>query len=106
MKYAIFAKYHKNKSFLSARTTIKRLLLHGATPIPYQVIHEHLCSHECLVRTFEEGSIATINTLFHLGQESVADNDGVWYCIKLSSPEGSLLIYTAGSSDILYYSII
>lgn len=106
MKYAIFAKYHKNKSFLSARATISSLSLNGATPVPYRVIHEHLCSHEYLVRTFEEGSIAVINTLFHFGQKSVTDNDSVWCCIKLSSPEESLLIYTAGSSDILYYSII
>ena len=106
MKCAIFAKYHQSETFLSACSTIRRLSLNGATPVPYRVFHEHLCSHEDLVRTFEEGSIATINTLFHLGRKSVTDNDSVWCCIKFSSPENSLLIYTAGTSDILYYSII
>ena len=106
MKRAIFAKYHRNDTLSNAKRTIKYLSLSGATPTAYTVFHEQLCSHADIVRVFEAGSLFELRELSQLGLGSSIDENGVWRCINIFSPEESVLIYTAGSSFIMYYSVI
>lgn len=106
MKRAIFAKYHRNDTLSNAKRTIKYLSRSGATPTAYTVFHEQLCSHADIVRVFEAGSLFELRELSQFGLGSSIDENGVWRCINIFSSEESVLIYTAGSSFIMYYSVI
>ena len=106
MKRAIFAKYHINDTLSSAKRTIKCLSHGGAMPIAYTVFHKQLCTHAEIARIFKAGSIVELSELSPLGINSLIDENGAWRCINIISPKESVLIYTAGSSFIMYYSVI
>ena len=106
MKRAIFAKYHRNDTLSNAKRTIKCLSHGGAVPIAYTVFHEQLCTHAEIARIFKTGSIVELSELSQLGINSLIDEAGVWRCINIISSKESVLIYTAGSSYIMYYSVV
>lgn len=105
MGQAVFAKYRKGLNITQAVEILNRLFKNGATPIRYSVCCVYPCSHEELHFLFEKGSITVINAIANQGIKSITDASGVWACIKLISYSEELIIYTAGSSEIMYYSI-
>ncbi len=106
MGQAVFAKYHKGLNLTQAAETLNCLFTNGATPISYSVCYVHSCSHEDLLFLFKKGSITVISAIAKQGINSVADASGIWSCIKIISNSEELIIYTAGSSEIMYYSIL
>lgn len=85
---------------------IDNLRQSNATPIEYDTLIEHLCSEEDIQKVFSYGSIISIDPIVPFGLSSIADDRGIWKCIKLSTGSKEVLVYTAGTSEILYYSII
>ena len=85
---------------------IDKLKRSNATQIAYEVIIDFFCSESDLQRVFEKGSIADLTDVFVFGCYSVGDDNNVWHCIKLSTKSKEALIYTSGTSDVLYFSIL
>ena len=106
MGQAVFAKYHKGLKLSKAEEAIKHLLSSGASPIKYSVYSEHTCTHEEIQLLFEKGCIHDIGSIANQGVYSVSDSFGIWQCIKLISISETLLIFTAGASEIMYYSFL
>lgn len=106
MEQSVFAKYHKGLNLSQASKILNCLFANGSTPISYSVCCVHSCSHEELHFLFKKGSIAAINAIANQGINSITDAFGIWSCIKLISNSEELIIYTAGSSEIMYYSIL
>lgn len=106
MGQAIFAKYQKGISLQHAHKIINELASKGARPISYLVYCESVCDRSDISLLFEKGSTTCLKTIATQGVYSVANSKGIWSCIQLSSNMESLLIYTAGSSDIMYYSFL
>lgn len=106
MNKAYFAKYIKNTSMDSAINLIQHLNEESAIPIEYDIIAEVKCDRKQIEHVFENGSIATMPSIAMLGTQSIQNSKGVWHCIVLSGPKESLVIYTCGTSDLLYYSFI
>ena len=90
----------------NAIIAIEKLLKLGSTPIEYTVIMEYFCSIEDIQNLFLNGKLDIIKPIAEAGINSIIDNAGVWQCIKLVSTKVDVVIYTAGSSDVLYYSVL
>ena len=105
MRQAIFAKYHKGLSISEAYRCIEHLYTEGATPFEYNVLYHHYCTNEELSRLLQVGSIIIFPQISHCGMFSMPDEGGIWRCIMLSTMAINVLVYTAGSADILYYSV-
>ena len=106
MNKAYFAKYIKDTSIDSAINKIQRLKKQSATPIEYNTIAEVKCDKKQIENVFKMGSITNIPSIAFLGTKSIQNSKGIWHCIVLSDPKKSLVIYTCGTSDLLYYSFI
>ncbi len=106
MNKAYFAKYIKSTSMDSAINIIRRLKKESTTPIKYNIIAEIKCDRKQLENVFKIGSIETIPSIALLGTQSIQDSKGVWQCIVIRSPKESLVVYTCGTADLLYYSFI
>ena len=100
-----FAKYNKNLSLNSAIAKIKELEEKGCIPIEYKIIAEIECDQMRIKRIIESGSINGISEIALLGIKSVQNDKGIWQCIVLDGPTESLIIYTGGTSEVMYYSI-
>lgn len=102
---AYFVKY-KKMNLDNAIIAVEKLLKFGSTPIEYTVIMEYFCSIEDIQNLFLNGKLDIIKPIAEAGINSTIDNTGVWQCIKLVSTKVDVVIYTAGSSDVLYYSVL
>lgn len=105
MNKAYFAKYHK-MTLRDAALKINKIKQHNATQITYEIIAEYFCSEADIEKMFEQGSIIDMYDMYAYGACSVADTNNIWHCIKLTTGTKSILIYTSGTSYILYYSFI
>ena len=105
LKKACFAKYSKENLY-NAILKIKKLTENGATQIEYNIITEIFCSDNDVEKIFSKGTIIDYNKIAVYGLNSISNNIGVWQCIMLSTNSKKVLIYTAGTSDILYYSFL
>lgn len=104
LKKAYFAKYNKD-TLRNAVLKIEKLKEDGATPIEYDIFVKINCSDEDVEKIFYEGTIIGFDSIADFGLGSISDNNGVWQCIELSGKTIKILIYTAGTSTILYYSV-
>ena len=100
-----FARYSKGMSLGSAVSKIKSLKEKACIPIEYTVIAEIDCGQKQIDRVLESGSIGGISEIALVGIRSVQSNNGIWQCIVLHGPNKSLIVYTGGTSEVLYYSI-
>lgn len=105
MNKAYFAKY-KKMNLDNAISAIENLVKLGSIPVEYTVITECFCSVEDIQNIFLNGKIDNIKPIAEAGINSTIDNTGVWQCIKLSSTKVDVIIYTSGSSGVLYYSVL
>ena len=105
MNKSYFAKY-KKMNLDHAILAVEKLVKLGSIPIEYKVITEHFCSVEDIQNVFLNGKIDNIKPIAESGIKSKMDSTGVWQCIKLSSEKVEVLIYTGGSSGVLYYSVL
>ena len=106
MQKACFAKYCKKLSLDKAIKKIETLMIQGSTPIEYEMIIEIECNTDCLQKIIETGSINIDSRIAPWGIRSVQTPKGVWQCIKMKDKGQELLLFTAGSADILYYSFV
>lgn len=106
MNTALFAKYNQKTEIANAIKKIDDLKKSGATPIVYDVLAECVCSEDELNGIFLCGSIEYIADAFDWAILSTENSNGIWQCIKLTCEPISVLIFTAGTSDLLYYSIL
>ena len=106
MNKAYFAKYIKNTSIDSAKKIIQRLKEESSTPIEYNTIAKIKCDKKQIKSVFENGSISAMPSIALLGIKSIQNSKGVWRCIVLSDQKESLIVYTCGTADLLYYSFI
>lgn len=105
MNKAYFAKY-QTITLRDAELKINKIRQLNATQIAYDIIAECFCSIADIEKMFEQGSIINMNNIYSYGVYSVTDTNNIWHCIKLSTGTKNILIYTSGTSYILYYSFI
>ena len=106
MNKTYFAKYNKDLSIDAAITKINTLKGNGSTPIEYNTFAEVKCEQKTIQDILTNGTINEIYDVSILGIYSVQSSKGVWQCIAFNSPIATLIVYTGGSSEVLYYSII
>ena len=105
MAKACFARYNKTISLNSVVAKIKSLEEKACIPIEYTIVAEIDCDQTQIDRVIESGSISVISEIALVGIRSVQSNNGIWQCIVLHGPNQSLIVYTGGTSEVLYYSI-
>lgn len=106
MGQTVFAKYHKGLKLSQGIEIINHLKSNGACLTNYYVHCECFCTQEELKSMFEKNSISVIDTIADQGICSITNTVGIWSCIKLISNKVTLVIYTAGADNIMYYSFL
>lgn len=106
MENACFAKYDKHISIDVAIKKINTLKGNGSIPIKYDIFAEVKCEHTTLQSILKKGTITEIYDVSSLGIHSIQSPKGIWQCIAFNSPVYTLIVYTGGSSEVLYYSIL
>lgn len=104
MESAIFVKYIKMR-LVDAKNKIDYYQKIHSTPIEYTTVAKFFCNTNLIEEMFLSGNVMHIKDVCTYALKSISD-DGIWQCINLISEDYSVLIYTSGSAEILYYSII
>ena len=105
MNTALFKKYTESLNFDQAIENIELLTSIRATPMKYIASLELACSRAVLDSVLKTGSVKKLNIDSYCLQ-SICDKDNTWHCLKLTNESASLLLYTGGTSYIMYYSVI
>lgn len=106
MNKTYFAKYNKHLSVDDAIKKINTLRENGSIPIKYNTFAEVKCEHKIIQNILTKGNINEIYDVSFLGIHSVQSSDGIWQCIAFISSTNTLIVYTGGSSEIMYFSMI
>ncbi len=107
MKKAHFSRIYDNTTWQDLQNTVKRQLLNGCTPIPYNILAEIPISAEEF--NYLCNSLLKANKYVkRYSSDSVIDSQGIWNCIVLKciTDSRNLVLYTAGNHYPLYASII
>jgi len=105
MNTALFKKYTESLNFDQAIENIERLKSIRATPMNYIATLKLECSRAVLDSILKTGSVKNLDIDSYCLQ-SICDKDNIWHCLKLIYESKTLLLYTGGTSYIMYYSVI
>lgn len=105
MKQAVFLKY-KPMDINEAKRKNNSLCLKCAKPINYNCVLKRKCSNDVINNVLLYGNLQKIPEIKNWGLQSTVGEDGYWNCINLYSEEYSILVYTSGTSEVLYLAIL
>lgn len=101
---AHFAKYKKHNNLFEMINTINSLKSNKTMSISYDIIKEYSVSRAEINHIINVGTLKDYPQILESCLLSTANHAGVWQCILIKAPDNLLILYTAGSADIMYYS--
>lgn len=98
---AHFSKYKKSNSNSDKINVINVLKSNKSIPVEYVIIAEFSLTKSEVEHILKVGSLKDYPKILDSCLLSTTNTEGHWQCILINN---SLLLYTAGCADIMYYS--